>query len=341
MPKHQVFLSYRRDDSSHQVGRIYDHLERAFGNGNVFKDVDSIPAGADFRRILEDAVAACDVLLVVIGDRWLTVADKSGQRRLDNPADFVRVEVESALGRGIPVVPVLVGSTAMPAGDNLPDGLRILSFRNAVQVRPDPDFHSDIKKLTTAAVLAAQLSPKSVARVRTGTRRAARVAAFFAILAAAGASASGVLAIQGPRLIKEQTQQPRRQGLELVPFELPKIQAGEDYAIEITKLIPVEKTGKKTVYELVDGVRVPKSVDYRFTAFEKVSASTIFPATATLQLYQSTSTEQPFFVLIATENTKLESVFILPTPPAVRVVKTPKEMPGGIPLPRAPVPDKV
>ena len=96
MPK--IFISYRREDSIGIAGRIYDRLCLKFGRESVFMDVDAIPLGVDFRQHLTDAVGQCDILLAVIGERWLTIADH-GHRRLDNPADFVRIEIETALQR--------------------------------------------------------------------------------------------------------------------------------------------------------------------------------------------------------------------------------------------------
>ncbi len=92
-------------------------------------------------------MAQCDVLLAIIGDTWLSVADAAGGRRLDDPADFVRIEIESALGRNIPVVPVLVGQALVPQPADLPEGLRELAFRHGLAVRADPDFHHDVERL--------------------------------------------------------------------------------------------------------------------------------------------------------------------------------------------------
>lgn len=143
-----IFISYRRDDSGMGVGRIYDRLVDAFGEDSVFKDVDNIPPGSDFPAVLRDAVARCSVMLVVIGRSWLTIEDKSGRRRLDNPDDYVRIEVRSALQRAdCIVIPVLVDDAAMPGADALPDDLRPLVFRNATRVRNDPDFHRDVNGL--------------------------------------------------------------------------------------------------------------------------------------------------------------------------------------------------
>ncbi|MFT7638401.1 MAG: FtsH-binding integral membrane protein [Pirellulaceae bacterium] len=142
-----IFISYRRLDSQEVVGRLYDRLTSAFGDSNVFKDVESIPLGGDFREKISAAVASCDVLLVVIGEIWLTVTDDSGNERLQNPSDYVRVEIESALARNIPIIPLLVGEADAPREDKLPVSIQALAFRNATRVRPDPDFQPDIDRL--------------------------------------------------------------------------------------------------------------------------------------------------------------------------------------------------
>jgi hypothetical protein len=143
----KVFISYRREDSADVTGRIYDRLVNELGKEQVFKDVDSLPFGVDFRRQLEDAVSNCSAMIVVIGDRWLTEKDSQGVRRLDRPNDFVRLEIEAALSRDIPVVPVLVRRAQIPMVEELPDSIRDLSFRNGIEVRADPDFHTDMGRL--------------------------------------------------------------------------------------------------------------------------------------------------------------------------------------------------
>jgi|GEM_PF-421083 len=147
MPR--IFISYRRADSISESGRIHDHLERAYGGRNVFKDVDDIPPGLDFRKVLDDEVAQCDVLLTIIGNKWASVADNDGNPRLQNPDDFVRIEVESGLKRGdeVLVIPVLVNNATMPPASQLPDSLQDLTYRNAVIVRNDPDFNRDMQRL--------------------------------------------------------------------------------------------------------------------------------------------------------------------------------------------------
>jgi len=142
-----IFFNYRRNDSHHAVGRVYDGLERHFGHAQIFRDIDAMPPGRDFRKIIEFQVARCDVLLALMGDQWLTIADEHGNRRIDNVADWVRLEIEAALRRGIPVVPVLVGTASMPDPSQLPHALEHLAYRHAVWVRPDPDFRRDLERL--------------------------------------------------------------------------------------------------------------------------------------------------------------------------------------------------
>jgi hypothetical protein len=144
-PTPAIFITYRREDSIDVTGRIYDRLCQHFGKQNVFKDVDSIPLGVDFRKHLGDSVGQCDVLLTVIGREWL--AGDRGQRRLDDVRDFVRIEMEAALKRDIPVVPVLVQGSSMPSLEDLPEILQSLVYRNGIPVRPDPDFHQDMDRL--------------------------------------------------------------------------------------------------------------------------------------------------------------------------------------------------
>jgi hypothetical protein len=145
--KKAVFISYRRSDSSDVTGRIFDALSSKFSKDVLFKDVESIPLGADFRTVISNAVGQCKVLLAVIGPDWLEVKDPNGGRRLDNPDDYVRLEIASALKREIPVIPVLVEQAVMPRKEHLPLELQDLSYRNGIPVRHDPDFHHDMDRL--------------------------------------------------------------------------------------------------------------------------------------------------------------------------------------------------
>jgi hypothetical protein len=146
----QVFVSYRRSDSIDITGRIYDSLVDRFGKASIFKDVDSIPLGIDFKDYLEQMVGSCHVLLAIIGREWAEARDAKGKRRLDDPADFVRIEVASALTRRIPVIPLLVQGAQMPMEASLSADLRTLVYRNGIQIRPDPDFHRDMDRLISA-----------------------------------------------------------------------------------------------------------------------------------------------------------------------------------------------
>lgn len=145
--KGRVFISYRRSDSADVTGRIHDRLVAHFGEGNVFQDVEDIPLGMDFAENVLDVMGKCDAVLAIIGDKWLTAVDDKGGRRLDRPNDYVRTEIESALGRKIPLIPVLVRGAEMPTAEALPDSLRKLATRNAIHVRPNPDFRPDMTRL--------------------------------------------------------------------------------------------------------------------------------------------------------------------------------------------------
>jgi hypothetical protein len=144
----QIFISYRRADSKTVTGRVYDRLISALGRRNVFKDVNDIPVGADFPALLRQITSTCKVMLVIMGRSWATMTDEHGQPRLNDPQDFVRLEVESGLTtEGVTVVPVLVEGASMPRANQLPPSLQPLLSRNAIVVRDDPDFHDDMDTL--------------------------------------------------------------------------------------------------------------------------------------------------------------------------------------------------
>jgi hypothetical protein len=145
-----VFICYRREDAPATTGRIYDHLVQSFGEGSVFKDVDSIPIGVDFPSHIERILRQATVQVVVIGPRWLDIRDEAGQPRLQNPGDFVRQEIETGLASGIPVIPVLVEGAMMPPVQVLPASVAPLTRLQAVNVRFDPDFTADVRRLIAA-----------------------------------------------------------------------------------------------------------------------------------------------------------------------------------------------
>ncbi len=143
----KILVSYRREDSADVTGRIYDRLVQKFGQGAVFKDVDSIPFGVDFRTYLDAQVAKCEVFLAVIGRDWIKKRGSKGASRLEDPGDFVRIEVESALKRQVLVIPVLVSGASIPPAERLPASLQGLSYRNGIAVRSGHDFHQDMDRL--------------------------------------------------------------------------------------------------------------------------------------------------------------------------------------------------
>ncbi|HEY5877135.1 MAG TPA: toll/interleukin-1 receptor domain-containing protein, partial [Ilumatobacteraceae bacterium] len=132
----RIFISYRRDDSSHVAGRLSDRLRDAFGEEHVFYDVESINPGDDFREVIIDTLALVDLVLVVIGPNWQP-------ERLQSQADYVRIEISEALRQGKRVVPVLLDDVSMPSAEQLPPELAKLAFLNATRLRRDPDFRGD------------------------------------------------------------------------------------------------------------------------------------------------------------------------------------------------------
>lgn len=130
-----IFISYRRDDTGYIASMLAKELVKTFGNDSVFLDVDNIPFGVDFRTHLDQAVAKCDVLLAIVGDRFLDVQTAAGTRRLDDPTDFVRIEIEAALRRGIPIIPVVTEAATMPRECDLPPSLKPFAFRNGAELR--------------------------------------------------------------------------------------------------------------------------------------------------------------------------------------------------------------
>jgi hypothetical protein len=144
-----IFISYRRDDTEGEAGRLFDDLTREFGSNSVFMDVAGIRPGVDFVQAIEQNVADCGVLLAIIGPVWATITSASGQRRLDDPNDFVALEIASALKREVPVIPVLVHGAKMPSQDQLPESLKSFSHRNSVELS-HARWPSDVQLLIEA-----------------------------------------------------------------------------------------------------------------------------------------------------------------------------------------------
>lgn len=170
-----IFISYRRDDSAGHTGRLFDRLAEHFGEDQLFMDIDHIEPGEDFVQVIEDAVGSCEILLAVIGRQWLLSTGGAG-RRLDNPNDFVRLELGAALQRNIRVIPVLVQGATMPAPRDLPDELAPLTRRQAIELS-DQRWRHDIDRLmaTLEKVLAERAGARrKLAQEEEGRRRLAQ-----------------------------------------------------------------------------------------------------------------------------------------------------------------------
>lgn len=148
-PDGRIFLSYRREDSSGHVGRLFDALAEAFGRDSLVMDVDIVAPGQDFGEVIDEALHRCEAVLVVIGPHWLSSRDSTGRSRIDAPNDFVRIEIERALAGGTRVVPVLVGGAPMPTGPELPPSIEALARRQAFEMS-DRAWHADVQTLLTS-----------------------------------------------------------------------------------------------------------------------------------------------------------------------------------------------
>jgi hypothetical protein len=143
----QIFVSYRRGPTGYVATLLADEIKAQFGANAVFMDIDNIPFGVDFRDHIGAAISECQVVLVLIGDDWLTSKLPDGSRRIDAPDDFVRVEIEAALQRGIPVVPILTNAARVPTESELPPSIRPLAFRNAAELRSGRDLKAQLQAL--------------------------------------------------------------------------------------------------------------------------------------------------------------------------------------------------
>src|SRR6266850_7181377 len=155
-----IAISYRREDSLPIAGRLYDRLQAKFGKKNVFMDFDSIPPGADFRQHIKQMIERSKLVIAIIGPHWLGEQPDTS-RRIDNPADFVRLEIAYALQRGIPVIPVLVNNALMPPPEKLPQEIEGLAFRNALTLDTGIDFHHHADRLITGIGKAMDAAPRS------------------------------------------------------------------------------------------------------------------------------------------------------------------------------------
>src|SRR6185437_14023744 len=163
MPK--ITISYRRADSEAMTGRIFDRLIARYGREAIFRDIDNIPAGTDFRQHINETLLKTGVLLATVGPKWLG-SSRGGVERINEESDPVRVEVETALRRRLPIIPVLIGNTRMPGSDLLPPSLKDFAFRNAVNIDTGRDFDHHMDRLFKSidAILGESAKPSPPSR---------------------------------------------------------------------------------------------------------------------------------------------------------------------------------
>jgi len=162
----RIFISYRRDDAAGHAGWLHRLLVDHFGPDQVFRDVDNLPPGVNFVEEIRRQLASCCAVVALIGPEWLTVTDRKGNRRLDDPHDYVRLEIASALQRGIRIFPALLRNTPMPSADDLPDELKDLAFWNAIEL-DEHAFEHDTATLAAALKVALDESERGQSNTET------------------------------------------------------------------------------------------------------------------------------------------------------------------------------
>jgi TIR domain len=194
-----IFISYRREDSRDVVGRLADRLRRSYAEHDLFLDIDTVTPGSDFAQTLADRVNRCQVMLAVIGPGWLTARKKDGARRLDDPKDYVRSELAAALGRGVPVIPVLVSGAALPDAANLPDDLKGLAMRQKVDLRYER-FNADADALISVlrGIVPPRMAPIRIALLTGAATLALAAIGVIAYVATRPPAPSGPTAAASP-----------------------------------------------------------------------------------------------------------------------------------------------
>jgi hypothetical protein len=172
----QIFLSYRRDDAKLMCDLIYEHLVQIYGNPTLFRDIDNLAAGENFPAAIDRAASTSSVMLVIIGPRWLTLADDQGQPRLYAPTDYVRLEIGAALRHRVPIIPLIVEGAAVPKPEQLPPEIAPLAYCEGRFVRPAPDFNNDMQVVVQDLEAYVPLVPLGTVRWRRFMNRTRRVA---------------------------------------------------------------------------------------------------------------------------------------------------------------------
>jgi hypothetical protein len=147
----RVFINYRREDTAAIAGRLYDRLSSAVAQRSIFMDVDSISPGENYAEKIKGSVKGCDAFLMLMGRQWLDIRDQKGQRRIDSPRDFVRMEIATALQEDIRIIPLLIDGSSMPEEDQVPEEIRPICYRQALELRNsrfDKDFSELIATLS-------------------------------------------------------------------------------------------------------------------------------------------------------------------------------------------------
>jgi len=157
-----VFINYRREETSGEARALFNDLVARLGENSVFMDVDNIGLGRDFRQVIQQRLASCELMLALIGKNWVGTKNQSGRRRLDDTGDFVRLEIEAALKRNIPVTPVLLQGAQMPSVDELPESVRDFAYRNGFEISHNR-WESDVQEMIKRLGLGAPRSGKGAA----------------------------------------------------------------------------------------------------------------------------------------------------------------------------------
>lgn len=198
----RIFVSYRREDTGGHAGRLYDALAARFGPENVFMDIDTIDLGVDFTEAINRAVTSYDVVIALIGRGWLEATDAEGRRRLDNPVDFLRLELEAALSRDVFVIPTCVQGAQIPHADRLPPSLVALPSRQGIELR-DVAWGGDVERLIRRInrlggdEVQREVSPPAREPRRLWHSKRVQVAVVLVLVALAGLAAAIVLAFDG------------------------------------------------------------------------------------------------------------------------------------------------
>jgi hypothetical protein len=226
----KIFINYRRGDDPGNTGRLFDRLHDAFAPEELFLDVDNIAPGLDFVRVLNERVGECDILLAVIGKGWVEARDGKGNRRLDDPDDFVRIEIESALNQEKRVIPVLVGDTPMPRWEDLPQSLQPLARRNAVRLTHErfrADSQGLIKALQQALI---DIDEHKRVQAQTEAERRAEEQSRLAAVEAARLAQERVRQEEAAAEAREQAAQERRRAQEVEAARRAEEKARKDRA---------------------------------------------------------------------------------------------------------------